>query len=68
LWDECSVQSVKEELWNAKVKPEVTYTSAVEWPTLQETMRAKQTRKGPSREYDDEWGGKVWDGVTDWFP
>ena len=50
------------------MEPEVVYTSAVKWPTLQETMGVKPTRKEPSREYDDEWGGKVWDGVTDWFP
>jgi hypothetical protein len=68
LWDESSVQFVKEELWNAKVEPEVAYTSAVEWPTLQETMRAKPARKELSRDHDDDWGGKVWDGVTDWFP
>jgi hypothetical protein len=68
LWDESSVQSAKEELWNAKVEPEVKYTSAVEWPTLREAMRVKPTRLKLSKECDDEWGGKVWDGVTDWFP
>lgn len=54
-------------MWNAKIEPEVVYTNAVEWPTLREAMRVKPTRKEPSRDYEDEWGGKVWDGVTDWF-
>lgn len=67
MWDEDEVQCVKEELWNTTVEPEVVYTSAVEWTTLREAIRAKTTRREPSNEYDDEWGGKVWDGVTDWF-
>ena len=48
-------------------EPEVVCTSAEEWPTLQETVRVRRTRKKANRTYDDEWGGKDWDGVTDWF-
>lgn len=61
------MQSTNEGLWNAKVEPEVVYTSAAEWPTLQAAMRAIQTEKEQNKDNNDEWGGKVWDGVTDWF-
>lgn len=52
---------------DVRQEPEVDYTSAVEWPTLQEATNVRQTRQEPIRTCDDEWGGKVWDGVTDWF-
>lgn len=42
--------------------------NAVEWPTLRKAMAVKPTREEPSREYDDEWDSRVWDGATDWFP
>lgn len=57
----------EDEMRPTREEPDVVYTSAVEWPTLQEAMRARPTWKGTSRESDDEWGGRVWDGVTDWF-
>lgn len=43
------------------------HTSAVEWPTLREAMKVETTKRRRSRADDNEWGGKVWDGVTDWF-
>lgn len=49
-------------------RPGLVHSNAEEWSTLQEAVRAKSVEKGASRKYDDdEWGGKVWDGVTDWF-
>lgn len=40
---------------------------AGEWPTLQEATSVKQIGKESKRTDNDEWGGKVWDGVADWF-
>ena len=50
-----------------QVQPDVVYTSAAEWPSLQEAKRLRRLNRELSRECDDAWGGKVWDGVTDWF-
>jgi PHD/YefM family antitoxin component YafN of YafNO toxin-antitoxin module len=50
-----------------QVQPDVVYTSAAEWPSLQEARRLRRLNRELSRECDDAWGGKVWDGVTDWF-
>lgn len=66
-WDEYSVHSIEEELWDAKAEPEVMHMDATEWPTLREAMAVRSSRKQQGRERDDEWGGKVWDGVSDWF-
>lgn len=57
----------QEQMGDVRPEPEVDYTSAVEWSTLQEATNVRQTRQEPIRTWDDEWGGKVWDGVTDWF-
>ena len=52
---------------DVRPESEIVYTSAVEWPTLQEALRVEPTKKELNRTCDDEWGGKVWDGATDWF-
>lgn len=61
------MQTVKKELWNAQVGPDSMQTSAVEWPTLRSATTVTSIMKGPRRDSEDEWGGKVWDGVTEWF-
>jgi len=53
-------------LWDIEVEPKAN-TSAAEWPTLQDAMNNQPTMSKASREEDDAWGGKMWDGVTDWF-
>lgn len=52
---------------DTEVESEIMYTSAVQWPKLREALRVHTSRKDVSRADNDEWGGKVWDGVTDWF-
>lgn len=50
------------------MKTEAGNPSAVEWPTIQEAMQVKPIKRERDKTYDDDdWGGKVWDGVTDWF-
>lgn len=49
------------------MEPGIVYTSAVEWPRIQEAKGIKPTNRERDKAFDDEWGGKVWDGVTDWF-
>lgn len=73
LWDEPpalsldkaqAVEDARKEVWSAKVEADVIGANAVEWPTVQGAMKA---RDETSWEGEDAWGGKVWDGVTDWY-
>lgn len=42
-------------------------TSAVEWPTLQEAVNIKRTRREKTRTRSDASDGKAWEGGVDWF-
>jgi hypothetical protein len=43
------------------------WTSAVEWPTLQETMMLRPTKMEARNTTVSDDECKHWDGVTDWF-
>jgi hypothetical protein len=43
------------------------WTSAVEWPTIQETMMLRRKNIEARNTIVDDDKCKRWDGVTDWF-